>query len=145
MSRLSIPCLRVAEDDGQQPLLDGVVEGPFELPEDGAGVVVFAEAGRAAGLAYEVWRRARGDKFVRLFAGQMLAKFGDPEKAVEVYVATERVEGGWVPYWQLATVLRGWGMHARAVLFLDRNGRRLRTFADAKQALEDIAKEVKEA
>ncbi len=30
---------------------------------------------RAANLAYDVWRRARGDKFVEVWAGQMLAKW----------------------------------------------------------------------
>jgi len=76
---------------------------------------------RAAALAYEVWRRARGDKFVEVWAGQMVAKHGDPERAVEIYCASEDLSAGdWQAYWHLGVFLAACGERARAVTFLEK-------------------------
>lgn len=77
-------------------------------------------AGRAAGLAYDVWQRAKGDKFVEVWAGQMLAKCGDLARAAEVYCASEGLPpGNWQAYWHLGVFLLSCGESGRAVAFLE--------------------------
>ncbi len=83
---------------------------------------VAAEEGdtrQAAEVAREIWRKGRGDKFVGIWCGQMLAKYGQPEEAVEIYCATEGVASSWEAHWQLGRFLltnRHWD---RAVVFLE--------------------------
>jgi len=73
----------------------------------------------AAALAREVWRDGRGDKFIGVWAGQMLAKYGEPEEAAEVYCTCEGLDAGsWEAYWQLGRFLLMNALHERAVLFL---------------------------
>jgi tetratricopeptide (TPR) repeat protein len=73
----------------------------------------------AAAMAREVWQRGRGDQFVEVWCGQMLAKYGEPEEAVEIYCASEGVEeGSWGAYWNLGRFLLFAGLHERAVEFL---------------------------
>ena len=74
----------------------------------------------AADLAREIWQRAQGDKFVEVWVGQMLAKYGDREEAVEVYCASEGLErGSWQAYWQLGRFLLMAGLHARAAAYAE--------------------------
>ena len=75
---------------------------------------------RAAALADDVWRRAPGDKFVEVWAGQMLAKYGEPERAVEVYCGSEGLApGNWEAYWNLGLFLVSCGERVRALVFLE--------------------------
>jgi tetratricopeptide (TPR) repeat protein len=61
-----------------------------------------------------------GEKFVEVWAGQMLAKYGNREEAAEVYCASEGLTAGdWEAYWQLGRFLLTAGLHARAIEFLN--------------------------
>lgn len=84
--------------------------------------VLWATAGfrsRAARKAREVWQRCPGDKFVDVWTGQMLAKYGEREEAAEVYCASEGLAmGDWQAYWHLGQFLHMAGLHARAIEFL---------------------------
>jgi tetratricopeptide (TPR) repeat protein len=79
------------------------------------------DTGTAVALAREVWeRRAPGDKFVEAWAGQMLAKYGDPEEAVAMYRVAEGLEPeDWEAYWQVGHFLHNVGLHDRAVGLLE--------------------------
>lgn len=93
-----------------------------------------------AALVDEVWRRSRGEKLVEVWAGQMQAKYGDRERAVEVYCASEGLApGSWEAYWHLGVFLRSCGEHARAVEFLEEA---VRIELRAVDALLDLARSV---
>ena len=77
------------------------------------------DATKAVILAREIWRRGHGDKFVGVWVGQMLAKYGECDEAMRVYCACEGLEAGcWEAYWQLGIFLLSNGHHGRAVEFL---------------------------
>jgi Flp pilus assembly protein TadD len=78
----------------------------------------------AASLAREVWTLGQGDKFVEVWCGQMLAKYGEREEAVGIYCASEGMEPGcWEAYWNLGRFLLMAGLHARAVEYLQEAAR----------------------
>ena len=75
---------------------------------------------QAAELAHEIWQRWQGDKFVEVWAGQVLAKYGERKLAVAVYCESEGLApGSWEGYWQLGHVLLSWSESGRAVGFLE--------------------------
>jgi protein O-GlcNAc transferase len=89
----------------------------LSLMERGRAAMERGETEEAAEAARAVWRRARGDPFAGLWCGQMLARYGRREEAVEVYCVTERLpRGSWEAYWSLGRFLTsGVGDHARAI------------------------------
>lgn len=90
------------------------------LLERGRESALRGETARAAEIAREVWRLGRGDKFVEVWAGQILAKYGSPEEAVEIYCASEGVEpGSWEAYWNLGIFLLSVRMDLRALVYLE--------------------------
>jgi len=97
----------------QDPKIVSAMEAAKKWASTGFG-------GRAASAAYDIWKGAQGDKFVEVWAGQMLAKYGDREQAAEVYCASEGIPvGNWEAYWQLGLFLVGAGKTGRAVGFFE--------------------------
>jgi Flp pilus assembly protein TadD len=85
--------------------------------------VEYAGTGRkddAAEIARAVWRRDPEDKFVAVWAGQMLARYGSREEAVAVYCESEGVPPGSADaYWMLGNYLGSIGEPARAAEYLE--------------------------